>query len=72
MQTMKRESELLSADDMAKAMWQGYMTTADPAKRRWYAFRYEFWKGLSEWCDCMGNPHIECSKSDEWHKAHPL
>lgn len=59
---MKPEIKEISAEDMMKAMWHGYMTATDPAKRRWYAFRYEFWANVRDsQCVCLGNPHIECS-----------
>ena len=36
------------ADYMASVMWESYCKTTEPARKRHYALRYEFWAGLRD------------------------
>lgn len=44
----QRAIKLDFAEKMAEELWERYMQSTEPSKRRIYALRYEFWKGVAE------------------------
>lgn len=53
---MKREI----AANMAAELWDKYMKSTEPSKRRVYALRYEFWADLRDKDEKVFDPHKDC------------